>query len=142
MSDNQTLLLKQQLLEELWDEIGFLIGKELDEYLAEIGLKPEDLVQDYAKALDAVSAARKRARLQEARQQLRQTTKVDFSKILSFDLRKKQQIMAAIRDHAARTKEMTIAARNQKIEDEGDLDGFLEACLHLGLIDSEGNLKK
>ena len=142
MSDNQALLLKQQLLEELWDEIGSLKGKELDEYLADIGLKPKDLVQDYAKALDAVSAARKRARLEGARQQLRQTTKVDFSKILSFDLRKKQQIMAAIRDHAARTKEMTIAARNQKIEDEGDLDGFLEACLHLGLIDSEGNLKK
>ena len=85
---------------------------------------------------------RKRARLEQARQQLRQSTKVDFGKILSFDLRKKQQIMAAIRDHAARTKQMTIAARNQKIEDERDLDSFLEACLRLGLIDSEGNLKK
>ena len=36
---------------------------------------------------------------------------------------------------------MTIAARNQKIEDEGDLDAFLKACLRLGLIDSEGNVK-
>jgi hypothetical protein len=36
---------------------------------------------------------------------------------------------------------MTIAARNQKIEDEADLDSFLEACVRLGLIDSEGNLK-
>lgn len=36
---------------------------------------------------------------------------------------------------------MTIAARNRKIADENDLDVFLEACLRLGLIDSEGNLK-
>jgi hypothetical protein len=142
MNDNQALLLKQQLLEELWDDIGSLNGKELDEYLAGLGLTPDSLLQDYAKAFDAACTAQKRARLEQARQQLRQSAKVDFGKILSFDLRKKQQIMAAIRDHAARTKEMTIAARNQKIEDERDLDGFLEACLRLGLIDSEGNLKK
>jgi hypothetical protein len=36
---------------------------------------------------------------------------------------------------------MTIAARNRTIEDEKDLDVFLEACLRLGMIDSEGNLK-
>jgi hypothetical protein len=36
---------------------------------------------------------------------------------------------------------MTIAARNRTIEDENDLDVFLEACLRLGMIDSEGNLK-
>jgi hypothetical protein len=142
MSDDRALLLKQQLLEELWDEIGSLKGKELDEYLAGIGLTPEGLLQDYSKALDATSASRKRARLEEARQQLRQAAKVDFGKIRSFDLPKKKEIMATIRDHAVRTQEMTIAARNQKIEDEGDLDSFLEACLRLGLIDSEGNLKK
>jgi len=39
-----------------------------------------------------------------------------------------------------RTNDMTIAARNQKIDDEGDLDSFLEACLRLGVIDSDGNL--
>ena len=49
--------------------------------------------------------------------------------------------MAAVRDHADRTNEMTIAARNRKIEDESDLDVFLEACLRLGVIDSDGNLK-
>jgi hypothetical protein len=54
---------------------------------------------------------------------------------------RKKQIMAAIRDHADRTKGMTIAARNRRIEDENDLDLFLEACLRLGVIDSDGNLK-
>jgi len=79
--------------------------------------------------LDAACAAPKRARFEEARRQVRQRTGADFGKILSFDMTKKKQIMAMIRNHAARTNEMTIAARNHKIEDEGDLDSFLEACL-------------
>jgi hypothetical protein len=72
---------------------------------------------------------------------LREKSSADFSTILSFNVAKKQAIVAAIREHAAKTKEMTIAARNQKIGDEGDLDSFLEACVRLGLIDDEGNLK-
>ena len=81
-----------------------------------------DLLQDYAKALDAAIAAPKRARFEEARRQVRPKKAIDFGKILSFDLARKKQIMATIRDHAERTNEMTIAARNRKIEDEGDLD--------------------
>jgi hypothetical protein len=141
MSDDRNLHLKQQLLDEIWEEIGSLKGKELDEYLAGIGLAPDGLLQDYEKALNAACAAHKRERFEEARRQVRQKGGTDFGKILSFDLDKKKEIMAAIRDHAAKTNEMTIAARNRKIDDEGDLDSFLEACLRLGLIDSEGNLK-
>ena len=141
MSDDRSLHLKRQLLDEIWEEIGSLEGKELDEYLASIGLAPDGLLQDYARALDAAIAAPKRARFEEARRQVRAKRATDFGKILSFDLVRKKQIMATIRDHAERTNEMTIAARNRKIEDEGDLDVFLEACLRLGLIDCEGNLK-
>ena len=141
MSDDHNLLSKRQLLDEIWEEIGSLEGEELDEYLASLGLAPDDLLQDYAKALDAACAAPKSARFEEARLRVRQKVDGDFGKILSFDVAKKKEIMAAIRAHAARTNAMTIAARNQKIEDEGDLDGFLEACVRLGLIDSEGNLK-
>jgi hypothetical protein len=141
MNDDRSLHFKRQLLDEIWEEIGSLKGKELDEYLASIGLAPNDVLQDYAEALTAACAAPKRARFEEARRELRQKSIADFGKILSFDVAKKKTIMAAIRDHAARTNEMTIAARNQKIEDEGDLDSFLEACVRLGLIDGEGNLK-
>jgi hypothetical protein len=142
MSDDRSLHLKRQLLDEIWEEIAPLKGKELDEYLASLGLAPEDLLQDYAKALDAAFAAPKRARFEEARRQVRQRKGADSGKILSFDVARKKQIMAAISDHAERTNDMTIAARNQRIEDEGDLDSFLEACVRLGLIDSEGNLKR
>lgn len=141
MSDDRNLLSKQELLDEIWEEIGSLEGQELDKYLASLGLAPDDLLKGYAKALDAACAAPKRARFEEARLRVRQKSAGDFGKILSFDVAKKKEIMAAIRDHAARTNEMTIAARNQKIEDEGDLDSFLEACVRLGLIDSDGNLK-
>jgi hypothetical protein len=141
MTDDRRLDLKRQLLDEIWEEIGSLKGEELDDYLATIGLAPDGLLQDYSEALSTACAAPKRARFEEARRQLRQKSGADFSKILSFDVAKKKVIMAAIREHAARTNEMTIAARNQKIEDEGDLDSFLEACVRLGLIDGEGNLK-
>ena len=132
---------KQQLLDELLEEIGSLKGRELDEYLTGIGVAPDGLLRDYAKALDAACAAQKRERFEEARRQVRQKSDVDVGKILSFNLAKKKEIMAAIGDRAAKTNEMTIAARNRKIDDEGDLDSFLEACVRLGLIDSEGNLE-
>jgi hypothetical protein len=91
--------------------------------------------------LAAACAVHKRERFEEARRQVRQKGVTDFGKVLSFDLAKKKEIMAAISDHAAKSNEMTIAARNRKIDDEEDLDSFLEACLRLGLIDGEGNLK-
>jgi hypothetical protein len=141
MTDDRNLHLNRQLLDEIWEEISSLEDKELDKYLVSIGLAPDGLLQNYAEALNAACAAPKRARFEEARRQLRQKSSADFGKILSFDVAKKKAIMAAIKDHAARTNEMTIAARNQKIEDEGDLDRFLEACVRLGFIDGEGNLK-
>jgi hypothetical protein len=141
MSEDRSLDLKRQLIDEIWEEISSLKGKELDEYLAGIGLSPEDLLRDYSKAMDAAIAAPKRARFEEARRLVRQKKAADFGKILSFDVTRKRQIMATIRDHADRTKDMTIAARNRRIEDENDLDVFLEACLRLGVIDSDGNLK-
>jgi hypothetical protein len=141
MSDDRSLHLKQHLFAEIWEEISSLQGKELDDYLASIGLSPDDLLRDYSKAVDAVTAAPKRARFEEARRLVRQKKAADFGKIVSLDVAKKKQIMAAVRDQADRTNEMTIAARNRKIEDENDLDVFLEACLRLGMIDSDGNLK-
>lgn len=141
MSDDRSLHLKRQLFDEIWEEIGSLKGKELDDYLASIDLSPEDLLRDYSKAMNAAIAAPKRARFEEALRLVRQKKAADFGKIVSLDVARKKQIMAAVRDHADRTNEMTIAARNRKIEDENDLDVFLEACLRLGVIDSDGNLK-
>jgi hypothetical protein len=138
MSDDRSLQLKLQLLDEIWEEISSLEGTELDDYLASIGLAPDSLVHDYAKAFDA---ATKRERFEEARRQVRQTKVTDLGKLLSLDLAKKKRILNTIKDYADKTSEMTVAARNRKIEDEGDLDTFLEACLRLGLIDSQGNLK-
>jgi hypothetical protein len=118
MSNDRSLDLRRQLIDEIWDEIGSLKGKELDDYLVSIGLSPEDLLQDYSKAMDAAIAAPKRARFEEARHLVRQKKAADSGKILSFDVARKKQIMTAVRDHADRTNEMTIAARNRKIENK------------------------
>ena len=142
MSDDRSLDLKRQLLDDIWDEFGSLKGQDLDDFLATIGLKRQDLLKQYSNAVSAAIAAPKRAIFDDARRQLREKKTIDSAKILAFDVAKKNDIVAAIRDRADRTSEMTIAARNRKIEDEGDLDVFLEACLRLGVIDSDGNLKE
>ena len=142
MSEDRNLLFKRQLLDDIWDEIASLKGKELDEYLVSLGLSPNDLLQKYAGALDAACAAPKRALFEEARRQVRRNKGAEVGKMISFDLAKKKEIMAAIKKHAVRTNNMTIAARNQRIEDEDDLDSFLEACLRLGVIDAEGNVQE
>ncbi len=142
MTDDRSLELRKQLIDEIWDEIASLKGKELDNYLASIGLSPQDLLRDYSRARDTAIATPRRAQFEEARRLVQQKKVADSGNVLSFDPVKKKQIMAAIRDRADRTNEMTIAARNRKIEDENDLDVFLEACLRLGMIDSDGNLKE
>jgi hypothetical protein len=142
MSEDRSLLFKRQLLDDVWEEIASLKGKELDDYLVSLGLSPDDLLQKYEKALVATCDAPKRALFGEARRRVRQNRVADVSKIISFDLAKKKEIMAAIKKHAATTNNMTLAARNQTIEDEGDLDSFLEACLRLGVIDTEGNVQE
>lgn len=142
MSKDQNLFLKEQLLGEIWGDISSLNGQALDEYLTGIGLNPGVLLEDYAKGVDAASIASKRARFEEARHHVRLLAGAKDARIIALDLPKKRQIQAAIRERAARTNEMTIAARNQKIVDEQDLDSFLEACVRLGLIDEDGNLKE
>lgn len=142
MSDNRNVPLMQHLLDEMLEEIGSLEGEQLDAYLASVGLEPDVLLQDYSKALASLSAGASRRRFEQARRSMHQISETDFTTILTFDLSKKRDILAAIRDYAEASRDMTIAARNQKIDDEGDLDSFLEACVRLGVIDSEGNLKK
>ena len=50
-------------------------------------------------------------------------------------------MFAAVRGRMESTGEMTLAARNKKIESEEDLDSFLEACVKLGVINENGDLK-
>jgi hypothetical protein len=142
MSEDRNLHFREQMYAEIWEEIASLKGKELDDYLVSLGLSPGDLLQDHAKALAKAHASLGRARFEEARRQVRQRAGSTTVKILSFDLARKNEIMAAVKRYAQNSKNMTVAARNQKIEDERDLDSFLEACLRLGVIDDEGNLKE
>lgn len=142
MSNDRDLLLKEQLLSEIWDEVSSLKGRELNEFLNEIGLNSEPLLLHYANSVDAAGVAAQRARFEEARRHIRHQTGRPPAKIILFDLPKKRQILAAVRERTAKTNEMTIAARNQKIDAEQDLDSFLEACVRLGVIDEDGNLKE
>lgn len=80
MSDDRSLDMRRQLIDEIWDEIASLKGKELDEYLASIGLSPEELLRDYSRAMDAAIAGPKRARFEEARRLVRQRKAADSRK--------------------------------------------------------------
>ncbi len=137
MSGDRSTDFRKQLADEIWEELSSLKGKELDDYLASIGLKSKELLEGFSKAKDAAVSAPKRARLEEARRLVRQRRPADPVQILTFDPARKKQIMEALKNHP----EMTRAARNGRIEGDSDVDVFLEACLRLGVIDADGNVK-
>lgn len=142
MSDPRIPPLKERLLDEIWGEMSSLKGNDLDLYLRDIGLNPDELLEANSKALNNALSASKRARFELAREHVRKRPAAATSQVVSFDLAKKRDIMASIKAMSAKTGAMTIAARNQKMETEQDLDSFLEACLALGVIDDNGNLKE
>ena len=141
MAEDRKLQFKEHLLDEIWQEIGSLKGEDLDKHLSEIGLDPEAALQKYASIMDAAVVGLKRARFEQAKLRIKGRTAAAKTNVVTLDLVRKKEIMSAIRSMAARSHEMTVAARNQKIETEQDLDSFLEACVMLGVIDEEGNLK-
>jgi len=132
---------RKQLGEDIWEELSSLSGKDLDDYLTSIGLVPNALIGAYSGGIRSAVAAPKRARFEEARRQIRQRQVPTSATILTFDIGRKKEIAACIRALADTTSHMTVAARNRKIENENDLDVFLDACLQLGVIDEEGNVK-
>lgn len=142
MSDKRNVSFSEQILNEIWGEISLLEGRELDEFLSGIGLDPDELLQHYKKSAEGAAIAAKRSRFEEARRHIREQKHRPSSNVISMDVTKKRQILAVIRDRTSQTKDMTVAARNQKIDAEKDLDSFLEACIRLGVIDEDGNLKE
>lgn len=133
--------LREALLAEVAEELDALDGAELDKFLLEIGEDPDRLVQQGGAALSAALAARGRRRFEDARAQLKTRTPVRTASIVTLDVAKKRALLEAIRVHGEKTGQMTLAARNRKIESEADLDSFLEACLKLGVIDENGEIK-
>jgi hypothetical protein len=63
------------------------------------------------------------------------------SNVLNLEASRKRNVFAAVKVRMESTGEMTLAARNKKIESEEDLDSFLEACVKLGVINENGDLK-
>jgi len=141
MTQDSTSKLRGLLLEEIADDLTSLSGKELDDYLQEIGIEPGAMIGEFDAAVAAASAKLGRARFDEARRIVARGQSSAPGTIASLDAARKKKIATDIRSRAEQTGEMTIAARNQTIENEADLDSFLEACVSLGMIDDEGNLK-
>lgn len=133
--------LRETLIAEVADELAGLEGEALDEFLTDIGQDPAALLEQSKSAMAGAVRRQKMVRFENVRKQLRRRTPPNTATISGFDLAKKQDLLRRIKKHSEDSGEMTIAARNQKIESEEDLDAFLEACLRLGLIDEDGNMK-
>jgi carbamoylphosphate synthase small subunit len=140
MSNTLANSLKETILKEMWDELCSLEGRALDEFLASASLDPAELVRRYDDNAKAAEVSVKRSRFEEAKKRVHAGHANHPFNIVSFDLSKKQKVLAAIKERAAKTNEMTIAARNEKIHAESDVDAFLEACIRLGVIDQDGNI--
>jgi hypothetical protein len=142
METDRELSFREELLEEIQQEILSLEGSELDEYLIALGMDPNDLLESFDAVFQAPEIAAKRRKFAAARQRPRESHPPLSALVLSFDSAKKREIHSAVTKRVDLTGDMTIAARNRRIESDNDLDRFLEACLRLGLIDESGKLKE
>ncbi|WP_375786917.1 hypothetical protein ACE10Z_04860 [Bradyrhizobium sp. Pha-3] len=131
--------LRMQLLNEISDEMSGLEGGALDEYLSQMGFKPKELLVDFEASLRVLDATKGRRRFDMARAVL--SSNSPSSNVLNLEASRKQSVFTAVKERMAATGEMTVAARNQRIASEEDLDSFLAACLRLGVIDENGDLK-
>jgi hypothetical protein len=131
--------LRAQLLNEIMDEMHELEGKALDEFLSDAGFDPQALLADFEGSVRLFGANEGRRMFEAARTALKSDRA--GSNALNLEATRKHSVFLAIKQRMATTGEMTIAARNQRMDSEEDLDRFLEACMGLGIIDENGNLK-
>ena len=117
-------------------------GAALDKYLLELGFELDDLLASFDSAFQDPEILLKRRKFEAARRKPLVLPGSPSATVLSFDQSRKREIFAAVKRQVAATGEMTVAARNQKIDSEDDLDSFLEACFNLGVIDENGDLKE
>ena len=96
------------------------------------------MLEGRRRPLQAAEGEEKRKRDQRSREPQARLS----ASIFSFEPSKKREILSSVAKRVEVTGDMTIAARNRRIESDDDLDSFLEACLQLGLIDESGKLKE
>jgi hypothetical protein len=141
METDRESSLRQELLDDILESLRSLKGAELDAYLLELGLDPDDLLVSFDAVFQDPEIAAKRRMFDAAKRRSQAQADAPSALIVSFDSARKREIFAAVKKRADATGDMTIAARNQRIGSEDDLDKLLEAWVRLGVIDESGNLK-
>lgn len=142
MNDKKYVSFKERTLDEIWEEMDSLDGTALDEFLKEIDLDPTALVDSYQKSIVSAVHAKQRERFESAQRYVRSKKSPEKSKVISFDINRKRDILSAVQCRATKSGGMTVAARNQKLASDDDIDSLLEAYVRLGIIDADGNLKE
>ncbi|RYG99168.1 MAG: hypothetical protein EON58_04865 [Alphaproteobacteria bacterium] len=131
---------RDRLVDEIIDEIDGLEEDELDAFLRDMDQDPDAVLKTGEAVRKSSIAEARLARLRGAQQELKANKKLNTATLLSFDLDRKRQIFDVVKQRSEATGEMTLAARNQRIDSDKDLDSFLEACLRLGLINEAGDI--
>src|SRR6185437_3351508 len=131
--------LRAQLLDEIIEEMHALEGEALDEFLSHSGFDPKILLADFDESVRLFEASAGRRLFEAAKVAVSSARRK--TNILNLEASRKRSVFSAVKERMATTGEMTIAARNQRIDSDEDLDRFLEACLGLGIIDENGDLK-
>ena len=142
METDRELSFREELLDEIQQELLSLEGAALDEYLLALGLNPNDLLESFDAVFQDPEIAARRRKFMAARQRSHAPQAPLSASILSFEPSRKRAIFDAVKKRVDATGDMTIAARNRRIESDDDMDNFLEACLRLGLIDETGKVKE
>jgi hypothetical protein len=131
--------LRARLLDEILEEMHGMEGDALDEFFAETGFDRETLLASFNRSCRSFEAAAGRRKFEAARAKL--SHGATSRRSLNIEASRRRSVFIAVQERVAVTGAMMVAARNKKIESPEDLESFLEACLMLGVIDENGNLK-
>ena len=140
MTNNSSASLKEILLMEAWSDLESQNTHDFEASIKSLGISADENLKLFEAAVEAAQAIIARQRYELAKVAVLANEKRHPIKLVSYDFLLKKEIFSRIQACAANTGVMTIAARNRTITAESDIDAFLEACIRLGLIDTEGNL--
>jgi len=107
---------RETVIDEILDEIDSLNVHDLDAFLRELGEDPGAVLEAGKAVCKGAIAEEKLARLRNAQRELKSNKTMNAAALLSLDPDRKREVFERIRQRSETSGEMTLAARNKRIE--------------------------
>ncbi len=141
MNDNRRNKLPLSVADILADDI---LGSSDEEIISEAQEKYDDVETEITKTRNIINSAimkSKKSRLAAAKEQLASKKTIEVHQSCDVLLLSISEKLKLINQAKESEQSLTLAARNEEVMSESDIDGVLENLFDLGVIDKDGNIK-